>query len=412
MNQTVSQFKTMDELIPKLEDAYGKISREQLLFCNAIFNRAVRKNYNTSIPQLYIKIPKVLNFDEMQDGQQDPAKTIPQELPKAATDVDTSKSQWYLEIPKAITAIQWTGNNQQAMEEFCNNGRYRLTDNGDGTLRLADSERTSVINQGDYVASLKSGFSIYKADDFVREFQFIEKNSDAAPAGFEVEPTQQEQLPPPPPEGELPPPPPEEGQMEASFSIKDIPGQALNKVKSINNTLNKGNWIEKFQSNNIHDTGKQLVSKLPGQDNFDIEQHFGIIGGVKSFVGDTLLQTATNAVGRSINRIGVSNSSNSSSSDNSSNSSNNNSNTNSSNSSNNNSNNNSSNNSFSCPTLEGVTAIVIKKHIPSFDTQVGVNINQEIDNLLRDALAGALTKPTKKVEETEMTEIFGLDRIL
>lgn len=395
MKQLISQIDSIKELAPELEDAYGKLPREQVLLFSRVIRSAVNKNFNTSIPQVYMKIPKVLNFDEgMIDGQQDPAKTIPQELPKEGKDVDTSKSQWYLEIPKAITAIQWTGNNQQAMEEFCNNGRYRLTDNGDGTLRLADSERTFVINQGDYVASLKSGFSIYKADDFVRDYQFIEKNSDSAPAGFE----QESQTPPPAEgagEGELPPPP----SMEATFSITDTPRRMLDKVRSINYRLNKGNWIEKFQSSNIHSTGKQMMSKLPGQEEFDnlIEQNFGIIGKtidkVKSVAGDILLGTANNAVNGVIKKattkpqpqqqqqqpaqFNIDN---------------------------------------CCPDIGGITAIVIKKHqcCPTIDTQKGINVNQEIDDLLRQSLSGGLMKPVKPMtEEDTMTEIFGIgDKIL
>lgn len=395
MKQT--QLQAMIQTLPQLEDAYGKLTKEELFNFAKVVHRAVYKNFNTSIPQVYMRIPKVLNFDGEIDPQQDPAKTVPQELPKEGIDVDTSKSQWYLEIPKAITAIQWTGNNQQAMEEFCNNGRYRLTDNGDGTLRLADSERTTVINQGDYVASLKSGFSVYKADDFVREYQFIEKNSDTQPAGFEQQATPEDV--PPPPEGDVPPPPPED-VMQATFgiplvsSIASAPGKALDKVKSINNKFNKGNWIDKFQSENVHYTGKQMMSKLPGQEDFDnlLEQNFGIIGkvidGVKGVATDVALNTANNMVNsvqqkamqpkpkpsqpsqfNDIHEIG-------------------------------------------CPnTLDGITAIVIKKQcwMPCLDTRRGTTISQEIDNILGNALSGDLTKtPEVQKEEDKMTEIFGI----
>lgn len=373
MNQLISQIDTIKELAPELEDAYGKLPQEQILLFSKIINGAINKDFNTAIPQVYMRIPKVLNFD---DTQQDPAKTVPQELPKEGTDVDTSKSQWYLEIPKAITAIQWTGNNQQAMEEFCNNGRYRISDNGDGTLRLADSERTTVVNQGDYVASLKSGFSVYKADDFVKEYQFIEKNSDTAPAGFEQQ-------------GEELPPPPLDDTMMATFSILNLPGKALNKVRNINNKFNKNDWIGKFQSENVHDTGKQMMAKLPGQEEFDnlIEQNFGVIGkvidGAKSLVGNTIVQTGQNAFNGVVNAA-------------------------------------KKNATQSAPAqfdLDGITAIVIKKQqcYPSFDTQKGVNINQEIDDMLGKALSDDLTKTPipHTAEEDKMTEIFGLgDRIL
>lgn len=377
MNQLISQIDTIKDIAPELEDAYGKLPREQVLLFSNIVNRAINKDFNTSIPQVYMRIPKVLNFD---DSQQDPAKTVPQELPKGGTDVDTSKSQWYLEIPKAITAIQWTGNNQQAMEEFCNNGRYRISDNGDGTLRLADSERTTVINKGDYVASLKSGFSIYKADDFVKEYQFIEKNSDAAPAGFEQ---QSEQPTDVPVEGELPPPP--DDAMTATFSIKgltNLPGKALNKAQSINDKFNRGGWIENMQSDRVAETGRRLVSKLPGQEEFDnlLEKNFGIISkatdAVKTVGNDVIARTGQNVINNVVARA-------------------------------------SQPKTFDdcCSTLGGIVEIVVKKHqcIPSFDTQQGGNINKEIDDMLGKALSSDLTKtPEKPTEEDIMTEIFGL----
>lgn len=394
MEQLSSQLKTITESMPLLEDVYGKLTKEELLGFSNIIHKAVSKNFNTSIPQIYMRIPKVLNFDEGVAPQQDPAKTVPQELPKEAHDVDTSKSQWYLEIPKAITAIQWTGNNQQAMEEFCNNGRYRISDNGDGTLRLADSERTTVINQGDYVASLKSGFSVYKADDFVREYQFIEKNSEAQPGGFE----QAEEPLPPPPEEPLPPPP--EGDAMQAFSIissvASAPSNALGKIKSINNKINKGNWIEKMQTNNLHETGKQLTKWMPGQKQFNniLEEKFSIIGKAVGVVKDAAtnlaIGTANQAVGRlqnqamnkvmppkkpapaqfnDIHNIGQPD------------------------------------------TLDRITAIVIKKQCwkPSLDTGRGNAINTEIDNLLGNALSGDLTKQdTLQKDEDKMTEIFGI----
>lgn len=385
MKQT--QLEAIKETLPQLEEAYGELAKEELFNFAKIVHGAIDKYFNTSIPQVYMRIPKVLNFDEGVDPQQDPAKTIPQELPKEGTDVDTSKSQWYLEIPKAITAIQWTGNNQQAMEEFCNNGRYRISDNGDGTLRLSDSERAQVINQGDYVASLKSGFSVYKAEDFVKEYQFIEKNSDAQPTGFEQQaaPEGQETLPPPPPED----------AMTATFSIPgiDLPGKALGKIKQINNKLNKNNWIEKFQSNNVHDTGKQMMKALPGQEDFDniLEQNFGIVKkavdtatNVGLSIGNNMFNSiaqkgmnkATQPKPAQFNDI----------------------------------------NEIGCPdTLDGITAIVIKKQCrewePRLDTGKGPTINQEIDNILSNALSGDLTKTpgiSESKEEEKMTEIFGI----
>lgn len=389
MEQLSSQFKTITESMPLLEEAYGKLTKEELLGFSNIIHNAIFKDFNTSIPQVYMRIPKVLNFDENVDPQQDPSKTVPQELPKEGGDIDTSKSQWYLEIPKAITAIQWTGNNQQAMEEFCNNGRYRISDNGDGTLRLADSERTTVINQGDYVASLKSGFSVYKADDFIREYQFIEKNSDTQPAGFEQQGVE-----------DIPPPPPDDAM--AAFSILSLPNKALNKVQRINDKFNKGNWMQKMKSENVHDTGKELTKWMPGQQkefNDVLEEKFSIIGkvvnGVKNAATNVAMGTVNNGIAilqnagvnkakqavsgnqaqfNDIHEIGKPN------------------------------------------TLEGVTAIVIKKQCqgdwePGLDTGKGNAINMEIDNLLGNALSGDLIKQNvNNKEEDQMTEIFGIRR--
>lgn len=113
-------------------------------------------------------------------GQMPPEQTIPQELTPKTPYIDTAKTQWYLEIPKSVTAIQYVGNNLQNMMDFCNNGRYRLVSMEDGTLKLSDSEGSVIINPGDYVASLKSGFSVYKADEFIKNYQYIEKDSDIA----------------------------------------------------------------------------------------------------------------------------------------------------------------------------------------------------------------------------------------
>lgn len=140
---------------------------------------------DTSKPWYYLPI-QWKNFDDMSGftpppvNAPAPEQTVPQELPKPEIQLDTAKTQWYLEIPKAITAIQYVGNNLQNMEEFCNNGRYRLVSMEDGTLKLSDSESSVIINPGDYVASLKSGFSVYKADEFIKNYQYIEKDSDAS----------------------------------------------------------------------------------------------------------------------------------------------------------------------------------------------------------------------------------------
>lgn len=113
-------------------------------------------------------------------GQMPPEQTIPQEITPKTPYIDTARTQWYLEIPKSVTAIQYVGNNLQNMMDFCNNGRYRLVSMEDGTLKLSDSEGSVIINPGDYVASLKSGFSVYKADEFIKNYQYIEKDSDIA----------------------------------------------------------------------------------------------------------------------------------------------------------------------------------------------------------------------------------------
>ena len=273
----------LDALINKygeLNTAYGKLTKEELFNFANILNNTQVLDIDTSKKGWYLKIPKVLCFDENVDPQQDPAKTVPQELPKSGNDVDTSKSQWYLEIPKAVTAIQWTGNNQQAMEDFCNNGRYRISDQGDGTLKLADSTGASIINQGDYVVSLKSGFSIYKADEFVKEYQYIQKNSDAEqpPDGFETE-SSNELLPPPP------------GSELAQFSspIKNV----YNKIKKFNNKMG----IERFNSNKIPDTGKRILNALPGQNN-----NFALNPGVQEFIRSNVSSAVTGAMNNTLNK--------------------------------------------------------------------------------------------------------------
>lgn len=389
-----SYEKTLKDRLPEFETVYGKLTSDEIMDFSRVIYGAKSKNYNTSIPQVYLRIPKVLNFDDngMIDGQQDPANTIPQELPKEGTDVDTSKSQWYLEIPKAITAIQWTGNNQQAMEEFCNNGRYRLSDNGDGTLRLADSERTTVINQGDYVASLKSGFSVYKADDFVREYQFIEKNSEAQPAGFEQKPD----------EGDIPPPPPlpdEQPQQDAPQNfglvrnIVDAPNRALNKVQKINS---KFDFLKKFESGNIHKTGKKMMSKLPGQSEFSrkMEENFGLVSKAVDFVKDTAGSVAMNTASNAFNRIKQRGTQQ-------------------------------AKQMMSTPkpaptpsapaknfNIDGIMSIVIKKQCcgPTLEAEKGVDVVADIDRIFRDALAHDHTRDTgcDKVSDTQITEIFGI----
>lgn len=381
-----SYEKTLKDKLPEFETVYGKLTSDEIMDFSRVIYGAKSKSYNTSIPQVYLRIPKVLNFDDnMIDGQQDPANTIPQELPKEGTDVDTSKSQWYLEIPKAITAIQWTGNNQQAMEEFCNNGRYRLSDNGDGTLRLADSERTTVINQGDYVASLKSGFSVYKADDFVREYQFIEKNSESQPAGFEQKDNEGD-IPPPPPLPDEQPPQDIPQNFGLVNSIVNTPNRALDKVKKINS---KFDFLKKFESGNIHRTGKQMMSKLPGQSEFSrkMEENFGLVSKAIDFVKDTAGSVAMNTASNAVNRIqqrGVQK----------------------------------AKDMMSKPApaknfnIDGIMSIVIKKQCcgPTLETEKGVDVVADIDRIFRDALAHDHTRDTgrDKVSDTQITEIFGI----
>lgn len=381
-----SYEKTLKDRLPEFETVYGKLTSDEIMDFSRVIYNAKSKNYNTSIPQVYLRIPKVLHFNNnMIDGQQDPANTIPQELPKEGTDVDTSKSQWYLEIPKAITAIQWTGNNQQAMEEFCNNGRYRLTDNGDGTLRLADSERTTVINQGDYVASLKSGFSVYKADDFVREYQFIEKNSESQPAGFEQKDSEDD-IPPPPP---LPDEQPQQDAPQNFGLVNNIlnaPNRALNKVQKINS---KFDFLKKFESGNIHKTGKRMMSKLPGQSEFSkkMEENFGLVSKAIDFVKETAGSVAMNTAANAVNRIqqrGIQK----------------------------------AKEMVSKPApaknfnIDGIMSIVIKKQCcgPTLETEKGVDVVADIDRIFRDALAHDHTRDTgcDKVSDTQITEIFGI----
>lgn len=163
------------EDIDKFQDAYKVDVNEELntepdhIITDKPFLAIKNFDANTSLP----------TAEGTMQGIDEPGKTLPQEMTPADPVFDTAKSQWYLEVPKAVTAIQYVGNNIEAMGDFCNNGRYRITQLENGALMLADSERNTVINPGDYVVSLKSGFSVYKADDFVKEFRYIERDSDA-----------------------------------------------------------------------------------------------------------------------------------------------------------------------------------------------------------------------------------------
>lgn len=204
----------------------------------------------------------ILNFDtnsalpvaeNTMQGIDEPGKTLPENLNKPSPDYDTAKSQWYLEIPKAITAIQYVGNNIQAMEDFCNNGRYRITQLENGALMLADSERNTVINPGDFVASLKSGFSVYKADDFIKDFRYIERDSDAAQTNPQVnqDTVQQEELPP-----EMQEPPIQDENYQQFFSA--LVGNVAHALPAISSGIQTVNQFKDHVNNKVRS------SKMPG----------------------------------------------------------------------------------------------------------------------------------------------------
>lgn len=179
------RLKASAEKIKDFKKAYGPDIEEETL----LFNDTGKPFY-----AIYF------NDDPTLQGVTEPNQTIPQDMPAPEPIINTAKSQWYLEIPKAITAIQYLGNNYEAMGDFCNNGRYRVTQLENGALMLADGERNTVINPGDYVASLKSGFSVYPADDFVKEYRYIERDSDAIQTNPQtnIDAQQQEPIPQPP----------------------------------------------------------------------------------------------------------------------------------------------------------------------------------------------------------------------
>lgn len=179
------RLKASAEKIKDFKKAYGPDIEEETL----LFNDTGKPFY-----AIYF------NNDPTLQGVTEPNQTIPQDMPAPEPTINTAKSQWYLEIPKAITAIQYLGNNYEAMGDFCNNGRYRVTQLENGALMLADGERNTVINPGDYVASLKSGFSVYPADDFVKEYRYIERDSDAIQTNPQtnIDAQQQEPIPQPP----------------------------------------------------------------------------------------------------------------------------------------------------------------------------------------------------------------------
>ena len=179
------RLKASAEKIKDFKKAYGPDIEEETL----LFNDTGKPFY-----AIYF------NDDPTLQGVTEPNQTLPQDMPAPEPTINTAKSQWYLEIPKAITAIQYLGNNYEAMGDFCNNGRYRITQLENGALMLADGERNTVINPGDYVASLKSGFSVYPADDFVKEYRYIERDSDAIQTNPQtnIDAQQQEPIPQPP----------------------------------------------------------------------------------------------------------------------------------------------------------------------------------------------------------------------
>ena len=165
------------EEIPMQKDIITKDPFEALGISSISNRNDNRANYNFDA--------QPISAEGTMENVEEPGKTLPQEFEKPEVSIDTAKSQWYLEVPKAVTAIQFVGNNVQEIKDFCENGRYRVTQLENNALVLADSERNIVINPGDYVASLKSGFSVYKADDFIKEYRYIERDTDYSGEGVD-----------------------------------------------------------------------------------------------------------------------------------------------------------------------------------------------------------------------------------
>lgn len=130
----------------------------------------------------------IYNFDELAAQTQEvPVEQVPQNpeelVPQYGNDpvylqedVNTSVVGNYISKPEVISAIQYLGENAPNVAQFCTDGKYKVEILDDGTLKLVASDKNEVIEEGDYVARLKSVISVYKPEEFIEKYNAISQN--------------------------------------------------------------------------------------------------------------------------------------------------------------------------------------------------------------------------------------------